>query len=372
MYNKYLSGKQESKADDSQPSVGDFYAHSPTTSYSSSHSKQKQLTSSLVHNLIVKCSLPVSMVENPFFKEFIADLDPNFTMPCRRTVTQTLIPQLLEAKQKVLQELLHSASDVALTVGIWTDRRVHSFLGVTVHTYDPQTAEATSKLLKFTAIRSSHTGQNIADALESIIEEFKLQGKVHYIVTDNASNMKKALTFVFPSDSEKSDGSEVGVEDSNDSLDDDSLWSDVADDQVLVAVDRLGERVPCFAHSLQLTVRDGLAKMGVARQAIAKCCKLASLVHQSSHFCTAFQDAFGQRSIPVVNDTRWNSTFTHLKSIVCLDSTKLSEVVRNTNQMNLVFSNRETQILQELVQVLEPFAKLLIWVRVKNRLQSAV
>ena len=44
------------------------------------------------------------------------------------------------------------------------------------------------------------------------------------------------------------------------------------------------EHLPCFAHSLQLVVRDGLSALGVARPLLAKCCKLASLLHQSALF----------------------------------------------------------------------------------------
>jgi hypothetical protein len=46
-----------------------------------------------------------------------------------------------------------------------------------------------------------------------------------------------------------------------------------------------------------------------------------------------------------------------LKAILGFDHVKLSEVLNKASQSNLVLSNKEYQILQELVQILEPFAE---------------
>jgi len=100
----------------------------------------------------------------------------------------------------------------------------------------------------------------------------------------------------------------------DDYLDDESLWHDfdgdsadqVEDEHVILLCTR---RLPCFAHSIQLVVRDVLKTVGLLKKALAKCSKLTSLVHQSSLFRSSFENEFGSgRSIPVANDTRWNST----------------------------------------------------------------
>jgi len=45
----------------------------------------------------------------------------------------------------------------------------------------------------FEAFRDSHTGQNIAKTIERCLQKYRLREKVHYIITDNASNMRKAF-----------------------------------------------------------------------------------------------------------------------------------------------------------------------------------
>ena len=91
-----------------------------------------------------------------------------------------------------------------------------------------------------------------------------------------------------------------------------SLYDDLPSDEFDSSA--VGEQVPCFAHSVQLAIRDGLQKISVSRTNVAKCCKLAKLTHQSAKFRVAFKDAFGRgRAVPSSNDMWWNSVFHEIK-----------------------------------------------------------
>jgi len=146
----------------------------------------------------------------------------------------------------------------------------------------------------------------------------------------------------------------LAVEDSDAVLDDATLYEDV-DDLDCEALN-IGERIPCFAHSLQLVIRDGLQKVAVSCTAVAKCAKLANLTHQSVKFRASFEDTFGKgRCVPASNDTRW--IYRQLKSIVDLDMNKLCEVLRKEEQGCLIMQQKELQQVQELVSTLEPFTE---------------
>jgi len=173
-----------------------------------------------------------------------------------------------EDKQCKLQQLLASASDLAMTTDIWTDRRLHAFLGVTVHVFDDGKPRA--HLLSFKSFQGSHTGQHIAEALESVMIDNQIQKKVRWIVTDNASNMRKALSVMF-------DGGELHQR--LDDHADPSVWEDEENEDVNTVLS-VAKRIPSFAHSLQLVVRDGLSSLTAMRLALAKCSKLANLVHR--------------------------------------------------------------------------------------------
>ena len=214
------------------------------------------------------------------------------------------------------------------------------------------------------AFDGSHTGDRIAEAMPSAIEEVGRDEKVSYIVSDNASNMKKAFAVMnvvrdLPDPSDVDDQQE----DREFAFDVEALWQDLPDDdnghvgQVMER--RCVTRLSCFAHSIQLVIRDGVAKLPTATSVFAKVSKLANVVHQSSVFRAAFEDRFGSssKSIPSTNATRWNSLHSQLKAVFELDQVKLADVLRDQALHNLVLTQREHAALVELVEILDPFAE---------------
>jgi hypothetical protein len=202
------------------------------------------------------------------------DLDPRYSAPCRQTLSYSLIPKAVEMQKEKLQRELQKCSSVALTTDVWTDRRMHSFLAITVHTFVE--CVCASHLLAFMALRGSHTGQRIADELDYVMREYCLKEKIRFVLTDNASNMLKALCLFFPSD----DDSSNYTLDSN--VDDATVWEDISPEEQDAAFSDTGSRIACFVHSLQLVVRGGLDKASAAlRPAMGKVSKLANVVHQS-------------------------------------------------------------------------------------------
>ena len=64
------------------------------------------------------------------------------------------------------------------------------------------------------------------------------------------------------------------------------------------------EHHACFAHTLQLVVKDGLNKAGQIEHTIKKCSKLASFLRKST---IAADVPNGEKRPKACNATRWNS-----------------------------------------------------------------
>ena len=142
-----------------------------------------------------------------------------------------------------------------------------------------------SQLLAFQAFHGTHSGQRIAETMASIVSDSGIQNRIRWVVTDNASNMKKAMSVWF----------DISEENPVDDDADPSLWEDIDDtDDIDGVVTSIATRIPCFAHSLQLVVREGLSALNVMGPALAKCSKLANLVHQSPLFRSAFESGLGK------------------------------------------------------------------------------
>lgn len=347
------------KPDPTQLSIASMFGGDrPSDAYGPKHPQQIKCNESLVSNLIVSCGIAISVVEKPAFRAFKADINPKLVLPSRQHITYKMLPKLADRTRATLQKVLDSSKHVALTLDIWTDRSTHSFLAITAHTFVACTP--LSCLLTFASFTGSHTGARIAEEIDRSITDNRLEGKVSFIVTDNASNMKRAIEVL----KDVQETSEVPGESNADEgvLDDETMWEDMEEQDnvdIQQTIDRqCSARLACFAHTLQLVVKDGLAKLTAAgvRLMMGKCTKLCNLVHQSALFRDAFECKFGQgRSLAKANDTRWNSTFRHLVSVADLDQVELAALLREQSQMNLIITPKEYAMLQELIDILQPF-----------------
>jgi len=154
IYAAYEASKK--RTDVHQPTLTSFIGQ-PGDTYGASHPRQRMLCRSIAENLVVKGGVPVSFVESDDFRNFLADIDPKFVAPCCQTVTYSLLPQLLKDKQVQMAGVLKSVDYVALTIDVWTDRRQHSFHGITAHIFTSPKGHPQSMLLKFQLFRGIHT-----------------------------------------------------------------------------------------------------------------------------------------------------------------------------------------------------------------------
>lgn len=55
---------------------------------------------------IVRAMQPLSLVDCPHFNAFVRFIDPRFSLPCRNTITHTVLPDIYqEAKEKLLDHV---------------------------------------------------------------------------------------------------------------------------------------------------------------------------------------------------------------------------------------------------------------------------
>ncbi|XP_017275587.1 sialate O-acetylesterase isoform X2 [Kryptolebias marmoratus] len=334
-----------------QPSISQFL-DTRAGQYSMNHPQQKAITNALLRDLIIGCNLPLSIVENKSFRHFLTVVDSKYSPICRRTMTSK-IEDLAAEKHLMLKTQLSQTDHVSVTVDIWSDRKMRGFLGITVHWIQKEIErlEVKSKLLAFERFKGSHTGERICEKFEAVCDEYNIKDKLDYIISDNAANMRKAFTVCFPS--------EQGEEpDDNHHLDDPELWHDLPlEDQETVGAS-LGKkhRLQCFAHTLQLVVRDGLTETKVASPALSKLSKLSSLLHTSTTLKDVFETEFGERkSIPASVITRWNSTVRQVKAVLQCEHLKLCAVLEKAGHKKLLFTIREWNLLKEMVDILKPF-----------------
>ena len=128
--------EQFSKASDDHLTEGltsETEGNSLTSSSSAAKLKQRRIEIAIAKCLIVKCNLPLSLVENVAFREFMKECNVKWSPISTKKLKQDLITTFKEAVNSSIRHALDSVAHVTLTVDGWSDRRCRSFLGVTCH-----------------------------------------------------------------------------------------------------------------------------------------------------------------------------------------------------------------------------------------------
>jgi hypothetical protein len=136
---------------------------------------------------------PLSLVDNEHFITLVKELDPRINLSCRTTLTNVLLPKLYEEAKTKLREELASVNHVALTTDGWTPNTGDSYITVTVH-YINSHLKMITRVLNTSFVPQAHTSENICAFLKEVANEWNIDEKIVAIVTDNASNMKLAVT----------------------------------------------------------------------------------------------------------------------------------------------------------------------------------
>ena len=205
------------------------------------------------------------------FRKFLEDLEPRYKPPDRKIISTVYMPRLYKAKKESILPELHSCRAFGFTTDMWTSRSTHSYVSFTVH-FITDEYHLKHHLLETKEFTESHTAQNIAEEMTSIINEWRLESAdLIAATTDNASNIRAALYIL----------------------------------QCL--------HMPCFSLVLNLAVEKAMAVPGVSR-ALARCCQLTSHFHRSTNASYVFKRKQAdlhsvQLNLPHDVITRWNSSY---------------------------------------------------------------
>lgn len=142
----------------------------PKTSIPSSNkTRQNRINMALAKNLIIKCNLPLNIVENCAFRDFMNECNVKWLPISSKRLKSEYISFFNEKVNKALREKLNTVNYITITVDSWSDRKCRSFIGVSAHflnaEHEPQTY-----LIDFVRIKSPHTGDKIQSLTEEILD----------------------------------------------------------------------------------------------------------------------------------------------------------------------------------------------------------
>ncbi|CAJ0650302.1 9071_t:CDS:2 [Entrophospora sp. SA101] len=262
---------------------------------------------------------------------------------CDKTVKAIINDSFVCCKEQ-LCSLLNNNNVIAvhLTTDLWTARSRHVYLGV-IATWLTSNFEFYEALLSCNHIPYPHSGETISAALFQIINEWHLSNTAFTIATDNGSNMIKGVRLL--------------------------------GEKYLSQI----KRQPCAAHTLQLSVLQGLKQCKSIHRRV-KCLQAFFRLPKQAQRLREAQQSNQQlleendysNPLDVLTDvkTRWNSTYYAWKRILelhnsmrLISTTLLTKPDRASQKEGeklerLCLSLDEKQFIQDMVNLLSPFEKV--------------
>ena len=294
-----------------QPKLMDFVEK--TQMYKPDSSKKKAIDNDIL-NMVVKDMQPLSIVENVGFRQLIQRLDPKYPIIARSTLTQ-LLPMRYQVEKEKLKSCMAQVNSVSVTTDHWTSIATDAYTTLTAHFIDDDWILHSPVLLtRSNDVR--HTAENLHNELQEAFREFDIERKVACIVTDNARNITNAAKM------------------SND-------------------------HHPCFAHTLNLAVKDAIKNDEALQSAVRKV-KLTVNHFKSSTVATNMLRGVHQTNNTQFSklkqdvDTRWNSTYDMLSQYVKQHDAILNVLIKE-GKMNLCLSPKDIDTINRAIDVLQPF-----------------
>ncbi|XP_054290241.1 uncharacterized protein LOC129005396 [Macrosteles quadrilineatus] len=235
---------------------------------------------------------------------------------------------------------------------------------MTIHWLDPSTLERRSMGIGCRRILGQHTYDVIADAIESILDDFEIKNKCSMMITDNGSNFLRAFRLFGGSGPD----SDLCCEDTEE-ID----GGDIVPDPDIIAIapiledsddyGRLPPHHPCAAHTLNLlaTTDAEAAKCDPAyrkimRLAFAKCHAIFNKQNKSPLAADIIKKHLGRHFL-VPGANRWNSQFDAIELLVKSED-KLDSLCKDLD-LPMFKRPQEIEFLAEYCKVMEPIAQAL-------------
>ncbi|CAB4406355.1 unnamed protein product [Rhizophagus irregularis] len=173
-------------------------------------------------------NLPINVIQGKGYQKMMTTLDPAFLIPSNKRIKKEINTGYINAIEELRMLLGNTCESASLTTDLWTAKSKHGYIGITLH-WLSEDFQVYDCLLCMERMQYPHTGTNIVSFLKKKVAEFGLEGKITCVVTDNRSNMVNAI----------------------------NQWDGV-------------ERLPCAAHTLQLSINRAFQKTNICIKRIKR------------------------------------------------------------------------------------------------------
>jgi hypothetical protein len=147
--------------------------------------------------LIAILDFLLNFSKSPSFEEYIR-LSHNhvFEKVSRQTTSRDFVKFFTDLRTKVV-ECLQSVTSIVITSNIWSGNAKEDYLSVVAH-YVSKDWLLEKRVIGLKLIETSHTSENIAERVMTVLEDYGVVNKDFSITLDNSSSNSKAMEKLSP------------------------------------------------------------------------------------------------------------------------------------------------------------------------------
>lgn len=138
-------------------------------------------------------------VENTEFQELLQYIAPSALVlipQSGNTVRSWIVEEFNRCRVQLKENLKATQGQIHLSFDLWTSSNSLPMLAVVGH-WTSNSATVTTTLLGLRRLQGQHSGENIAQAILEVINDFEITSRLGYFVLDNASNNDTAVLNLF-------------------------------------------------------------------------------------------------------------------------------------------------------------------------------
>jgi hypothetical protein len=152
---------------------------------------------SLLMKWIVSSHISFAQFDNIYFLNLISAVSPLLAkcLPSRDTFRRWFLTEFEKGKQKVMEDLKTARSNIHLSFHLWRSPDFDPIIAIAAHYIDAKGRRQT-KLLAVRQLRGEHSGENIAEIVLEVIEEYKIRKQIGFFISDNRSSNDVAVDVI--------------------------------------------------------------------------------------------------------------------------------------------------------------------------------
>ena len=289
--------------------------------------------------VFMSCDLvSFSILDSPFFKKFVASLNPSYTLPSRRVFAEKLLEEkYLESKINVMH-LLKCVPFLTVSLDIWSSCQ-RSYFGLVAQYLKDCAMQQVVLCCKI--IERGASVDEVAQYFEETIQWFGLHSKVTCVVTDNvvcAANRFSLQGF-------------GGENSNNEQMDDNKISASYQEVYAFLSVTTSSS----FEYLLRHVIETGFesdTELKTILQKVSKC-----ISYSPSPVLVPYGVEY--------NISEWDAQLKSIRSYLKL-STETSVEVHS----DLTLNAYEKDVLKDMLDIIEPFEEAISFCKQNNALSA--